>query len=283
MKTYLINMESAVARRKHMHFQFKKYHVAHEWVRATNGRALTEEQLADIANLEAIAAQPLKLSRGAIGCALSQKEVYDRMVRDNVEVALVLEDDMMFTKDVVPILQKIEREIRPGEIILLYYFSTEGAKPEFSTVEEIAPLYEHYQLMYPANEVRSAAAYVLTRETARRLSEAILPVQVEADDWMAFLRAGIIESMRCVVPKPFMCSLAETQIQLHQAAEDQQIKRRQPIKSRIGDVLYSTRLPILYPMLINKLEQNYLKDGMKDIKLSDEPSWAGRQRKDENS
>lgn len=270
MKTYVINLERAKERRHHMHRELRARRLTYEWVKAVDGRTLGESELETLVDMDAARAAPQKLTRGAMGAALSHKEVYDRMVRDGVDVALVLEDDMVPTKDIHAVLQRVRRVIQDGEVALLYYFILSTALPKLSSKGAVS-LGNRYGLHYPVDEVRSAGAYVLTQETARRLAEAIVPVRVEADDWRAFVGSGALDSVRCVTPVPVYTNYAETQIQLHQ--KDPSLEGS--MLNRLSNFVSRHRLPLLYPALLQYRYRKNKGGPYSRVDIVDEPSpWA---------
>lgn len=213
MKVYAINLERAVERRKHIIRQLEKYNLDYELIEGVDGKKLTDEELSRLCDLEAVQSRPYKLTVGALGCALSHLKAYQKMLADNVYVALILEDDVILPREINKLLTLVKNNIQNNEAILLHYFNV---SPEIQLLSRHEPtsLNDNYSLLYPVNFPMSGSAYVIKRETARALSEIKLPIRVEADDWGYFYKNGAVESLRCVYPKPVNLTYADTQIQI---------------------------------------------------------------------
>jgi glycosyl transferase family 25 len=192
--------------------------------------------------LEAVKARPYKLTKGALGCALSHLKAYQKMLADNVDVALILEDDAILPKEINKLLTFIENNIRDKEAILLHYFNLFPEKQLLSHHEEI-PLDNNYSLMYPVNFPLSGTAYVIKKETAFALSEIKLPIIAEADDWRHFYENGAVESLRCVYPKPVNLTYDYSQIQVQKNYNE--LPR---LRQKFFKFVYENKVPPFYQM-----------------------------------
>lgn len=107
---YFINMDSSVERRRQIERQqklFAKFQKPFTRIPAVIGRSLTETQLAKhctpfMKNFS---------TRAGIGCFLSHKRVWRRMIKNNERYALVLEDDCKLDKDCEQVLHTCLQEL----------------------------------------------------------------------------------------------------------------------------------------------------------------------------
>jgi len=104
---FVINLEKSADRRTAMAARLDPLHIDYTFFKAVNGHAL------DIDNLPAYDKTRRRLyfgrdlTKGEIGCLLSHRAVYQHMVDNNIERAIVFEDDVF----VEPTFPQLIREI----------------------------------------------------------------------------------------------------------------------------------------------------------------------------
>jgi len=117
---FIINLKQDTLRKKHMQELCKKYNLQVEFIEAVDGRALNTNKVEKVySSKKAIDKIGRELSRGEIGCALSHKKIYQRIVDENISEAIVLEDDINFNKELLEILQKVDNFPNRWNIVLL--------------------------------------------------------------------------------------------------------------------------------------------------------------------
>lgn len=102
MNAYIINLKSSIDRRKYMEQLLKSYCDILEahFVEAVDGRGLSDNQLENMWNQrETYKTYGRHLKGGEIGCSLSHRRCYEEMLKNGDEVALILEDDVVFEKN----------------------------------------------------------------------------------------------------------------------------------------------------------------------------------------
>ena len=78
-----------------------------EFVTAVDGRALTEEERSAYDRDRALRTYGVEMMPSEIGCYLSHHRLYERMVRERIDVALILEDDVRID----PVLPAVVRDV----------------------------------------------------------------------------------------------------------------------------------------------------------------------------
>lgn len=175
--------------------------VDYEFFDAVNGRALTEEQSSlfaddDIVTIEMAGGRKLlvedKLSPSEKGCALSHLKLYQKILDDGVQRAVVLEDDLDLHQDVYDALNKIDCIKEPWDIINFSSHiglkSLPFAKKYYADKEKGF----YFQRLGMRNNTLDAifnrrrvlicaALYVVTPNACRRLIELGYPVRLVAD------------------------------------------------------------------------------------------------------
>ena len=191
MKTYVINLEDAVARKQYMQEQLEKLPLlSPEFIAAVDGRKMTEQeqkQVFDIKKFEERYSR--KVRSGEIGCTLSHQKCYQKLVDSVEEYALILEDDAVLNdyyqncivNDICPLLQ-----VDIPQIVLLsgryWYFKSQRLSENYRIAEVYDALQTH--------------AYVINRSAAKLLIEAY-PF-IYADDWWYIRNKGI--RIRAILP-----------------------------------------------------------------------------------
>ncbi len=91
---FVINMERDTARRQHMVEVLGRIGMAAEFVTAVDGRAMPASDRAAYDHARALRIYGVGMKDSEIGCFLSHYRIYERMLREGIETALVLEDDV---------------------------------------------------------------------------------------------------------------------------------------------------------------------------------------------
>ena len=176
MKVFVISLERAKRRRKYLEEHLNALGMEYELVDAVDGRMLTQDEIEKHCDMEAVRKSPQWLNSGAIGCALSHYEAYRRIVEQNIDCALILEDDVLLPQNILMILDEVEKRIKDKEVILLYYAS--HRKCFFSTVGQEKII--DGALCYPMDIAQpiTTAAYVIKNQAAKNLKGLIKPIRV---------------------------------------------------------------------------------------------------------
>jgi glycosyl transferase, family 25 len=144
---------------------------------------------------------------GAAGCSLSHLKVYKKVLSDGADRALVLEDDVLLPPHLDSLVDSIAPLMDGAEVVLLHYvspFSAERGIPLRLSKQSALALPPSSALAEPFDvmDVSASGAYLITRDACERMSQAVLPIRVQIDDWGFFFKAGAFDRVRCVVPMP---------------------------------------------------------------------------------
>jgi glycosyl transferase family 25 len=196
MHAYVINLERSPNRRAYITAELEKVGLDYEIITGVDGRELDLHD-PTIVDPSLLANSPFPA--GAAGSALSHIKVYRKIIADGLSEALVLEDDVTVDADLGNLADAVAAQLTGAEIALIYHISKDTCKisPEGSVD---LPSSRRLALPIDIREVRSAAAYIITREACERMSKIVPPVRVNSDDWWLFYREGALDRLRCVVP-----------------------------------------------------------------------------------
>lgn len=172
---FIVNLERSEPRRKFILGHLHQLGLTGTVFPAVDGRTL------DLADLErrqiyrdefAHEKFSRSLSMAEIGCALSHVGLYEMLVRENIDVALVIEDDVELVDGFAGRLTTIMKELPEGWDVLQLYFTC-------SDVERIS---EHL-VRFPMKKALPVGApgYVITKRGAQKLIDNAYPIHYPAD------------------------------------------------------------------------------------------------------
>jgi len=204
MRAYVINLARSADRRMHMSVELQKVGIPYEFVDGVEGQDLdlTNPQVIDPSVLATDWFRP-----GIAGCALSHLRVYEKILLDNLDWALVLEDDAILPNDLEDLVGTLAGHMNGAEVALLHCQSPDICK---MSRHGLIRLPSSRQLVLPVNvnEVGSAVAYIITRDACKRMVEGFVPFQAHPDDWGHFFNEGALDRVRCVLPLPVRVDLS---------------------------------------------------------------------------
>lgn len=194
MQTYLINLEKDHARRAHMSSVLRQLELPYDLVKGVYGRDLSPSEIAlHCDQRKAKWRQARTLTSAEIGCSLSHVKVYNDIVKRNVPLSLILEDDVVLPNDIKNLLDELEQLV-------------DVSKPD---VYLLSKSDAHSKVAYRLNDRREirpfrsgfyASSYVVTKSAAERLLAYLYPVSHVADAWNRLSRFGIVD-LWVVVPE----------------------------------------------------------------------------------
>ncbi|MDB5198177.1 MAG: hypothetical protein JWO92_140 [Chitinophagaceae bacterium] len=199
MKYFVINLKSSLQRRKIMEDQLNKLNIPFEIFEAVKGMDLSEKEMAGYYEENYFRNRPGYFTPGAAGCAISHYLLYKKIVDEKIDVAIILEDDMILDKNFAEIADKVSAQIRNDEVILFFYQSYYKIPLAGSTVLPINKNFNLYQVV-SAVALRSTGGYMIKYETAKSLLENLKPFSSFPDDWKSFYDRKIINGVRIVYP-----------------------------------------------------------------------------------
>lgn len=263
MKTYVINLERSVHRREHILGEVNRFGLDYELIKAVDGAKMTDEERERLCDMNEVRKYPEWLSPGMLGCSLSHYNVYRKIIEDNVDIALVLEDDVILPDSLPVLLDEITQQIAENEVISLYYFSL---KPCVLSDRDVVPLSNGFTLRYPmdVNQPITTAGYVITNAAALTLADIILPVRVGPDSWGYFYENNGFESFRCVYPVPLVLTAAKSDI------------HNSTLRGTITKFIDDYKVPGFYS-LVRALRKREISSRSK-IELIDQPSPVGARK-----
>jgi glycosyl transferase family 25 len=196
MIAYFINLDRSPGRRRFMERQFQKAGVPSERVPAIDGEKLVVTD--EIADLERVADWGFLLTPYAIGCALAHVAAYRRFLQTDAKVALFFEDDITLCENFAAIAANCAEKLPEGALALFYFH---GDTKLFRREDAITLAGGRSLMRAETPEgAYSSGAYMIDRETARKIADFNMPVYTTADSWGVFSRNGLISGLYAVLP-----------------------------------------------------------------------------------
>lgn len=183
MKTFVISLKASKDRREIIQNKLSALKINFEFFDAvelkgsdkTSGRVLIAEDVA-----KKILRRPM--STNEIGCAISHLAVYKKILEENVEEALILEDDADCMEQLPEILSWLSSR-SCWEVVLLGHWSfneqsmSKGAEVCFFGKQRVLDRYICKASEFPLG----AYAYAIKRSAAMALTKSFEPVRMPAD------------------------------------------------------------------------------------------------------
>ena len=113
LKVFVISLERAVERRAHMQRLLAEVGLEAEFVSAVDGRAMTATDRAQYDSRLARRNYRSEMTNSEIACYLSHYRLYERIWRENLPVALILEDDIDIAAGFVETLKDLMADPDP--------------------------------------------------------------------------------------------------------------------------------------------------------------------------
>ncbi|KXB31531.1 hypothetical protein AT959_07700 [Dechloromonas denitrificans] len=194
-KIVIINLLRSKERRERVIKHLETLGLMGEVFSAIDGRQLPEDEIAAVYNAErAKTTEWGELTRGEIGCALSHRAIWQKLIDSHDAGWLIIEDDAVLPTDLPIWLQRLSELARNGDVIPLVKTSP---TPYFFRKVKL----DSRWLVYPNQSFIAATAYYITPLAARRLLEASTPIWFPIDCWYSTPGFKGVTPVRAVWPE----------------------------------------------------------------------------------
>lgn len=130
VEVFIISLERAEKRRAYMRDLVERLGLTAHFISAVDGQKLTDEQRARYSSQRATRVYGCDMTDNEIGCYLSHLQIYQRMVDQGIETALILEDDISCADDLKAVLQEVmQAPTRGWQVIRLQSTKRSVAQP----------------------------------------------------------------------------------------------------------------------------------------------------------
>ena len=207
-KIFVINLESSIKRRESVIKQMKALGLNFEFFRGVDGKILNlnNTKLFDVNYCPEKFG--FKLNEGEFGCASAHILLYLKIVEEQYDEVVILEDDFLITPDFKEVIYKIYSS-GPKRRELTYLYHGKAKKWPFK--RKINSKYNLFRYISPSKNSKrciiSAMAYMLTLKGARKLLNISLPMKLPADYFLGLIQYNKLKTYGvepvCVKPADF--------------------------------------------------------------------------------
>lgn len=199
MKTFIINLEKDTERKKYIVSQCMTFNLDCTVIPAVDGRKLSEDDLNKLIDPE----KSRGMTRGEIGCSLSHYNIYKKIVDDNIQHALILEDDARLEPNIHNALKILEKNISEAPTIVLL-----GPINKYSTLDskQVSDEFKMVNVL----EAALSHGYVINISAAKKLIKFLYPIWLEADRWVFFRDYNVVDVKALVPPSITLSTLSNT-------------------------------------------------------------------------
>jgi glycosyl transferase family 25 len=175
---FIINLERSTDRCADMTAKLAPLQIDYSFFKAIDGQALDIDTLPDYAKTSRLLSFGHGLMKGEIGCLLSHRAIYRHMVDNNIDKAIILEDDV----DIEPVFPQIIRDIihSPAQWDLVRFLAYDKVQKIGRDVFAL-PTKPHALARIPTTS-GGAYCYMLNLKAARvllqHMQKNVLPVDI---------------------------------------------------------------------------------------------------------
>lgn len=193
-KAFVISLPEAAQRREFMKAQLEKLGIAFDFFDAVDGRGFDVPNYPAYAKFRRRAFFGKDLTGGEIGCLLSHREIYERMVEQGIKRAVVFEDDAILHEDLPRVIEALLRHTDKFDLVR-FLGSEKVARLEQKIV---MPITGEYTLNRLCSTPGGAHAYLITLDGAKKLLAQMrcnyLPVDtLMGHVWVTGVRGFIVQ------------------------------------------------------------------------------------------
>jgi len=150
---------------------------------AVYGKDLDKETLSMVYNKKkSISEFGRELTKGEIGCALSHMNIYKHMIEQNIEKAIVFEDDIYIAQDFSSLLDTIDNYPNNWELILFgYHKGPEEDKSVKTSLRSRQKITAKHTLVRLVETSKGAHGYLISLRGAKKLMKQLSIIKAPID------------------------------------------------------------------------------------------------------
>lgn len=168
---YCINLDRDTDKKVHVLTLFKKYNLKVKFIQAIDGKKLPARKTMSSYSLgEAVKTIGRELVKSEIGCGLSHKSIFQEIVDQGIEEALILEDDVYFDERLSTILKAVAGMKNRYDILFLGHHSCNAVEiPTAYSFYCKECLTDDYVVTKLLENVCGTYGYIVSLEGAKKL------------------------------------------------------------------------------------------------------------------
>lgn len=191
MKFFIINLEQDIEKKEKITKLCDSLGIDYEVIKAIYGKALSEEEIKEntYPKEEQLKRFKRELSLGEIGCAMSHRYCYQRIIDDNLEDAIILEDDAIFNEELLEFLKYKDEFPRDLELLLIGHYmqvyNDDGFRIESQHSLRFNKNIAKWKIKRLVSGGNGTHGYYLTKNGAVKLLDKMQKIYIPSDHYTA--------------------------------------------------------------------------------------------------
>ena len=194
-KIYVLSLNDEFERRKDINNQLSSQKQNFEFIDAIDLRHVSETELDSYRNLKALNSKR-QLKKSELGCMLSHQLIYEKVIKEDIDFAVILEDDAFINSEFADFINSIcteQEQIKYFNILLSGY--TKLLKKDEKRFYLKEPIKKVFKIANKdignvwTNWTSGTVSYIITKQGAKKMVS--LSNYGLADDWGIYSSKGI--------------------------------------------------------------------------------------------
>jgi glycosyl transferase family 25 len=168
---FIVNLKKDTEKKAHMQQLCKQHGLDCQFIDAVYGKEVVEKKLAKVYNRKrTLEEMGRELTAGEIGCTLSHKYIYQKMIDEHIEKAIIFEDDIIFDQSIHEVLSSIDNFPDDWEVTLLIYYRILPSLNRYCiSLRNRIPVSKHFKIVRFIDLMHSTAGYAINLSGATKL------------------------------------------------------------------------------------------------------------------
>ncbi|MEZ9947932.1 glycosyltransferase family 25 protein [Vibrio breoganii] len=171
IKIFVINLKKDRHKRSAIVKHLSSLQLAYEIIDAVDGRLLSDvqvENMTDVRLSKKLIGRGL--TRGEVGCALSHLEIYKRVLNENLNYALILEDDVTVSDKIFDFFDCLSNLPEKLDVLLLgYYNNPNTEKKSTASFWGSMSIGKSYRCLRLIEKAYGTHGYIITNAGANKI------------------------------------------------------------------------------------------------------------------
>lgn len=182
---FIINLQKDINKKEHMQKHCEKNHLTPIFTEAIYGNDLNEGGISKVYSKDlALKYIGRELTKGEIGTALSHLRIYQEMIDQNIQAALILEDDVGFeinNQDLIHIVEKLPND---WECIMLGHHAKRSRDIDtLASIWEKKQIDDNLQCVRFSEQPMGAYGYIINKAGALKRLNDFKVIDRPIDHW----------------------------------------------------------------------------------------------------
>lgn len=174
MKFLIINLKKATQRKEYISQLCQKYKLDYEIIEAVEGKVISKEEYLNIVDYDKMLNfHKRKLGLGELGCSLSHRKCYEKILQEDINHAIILEDDAYFDERLLNFLKYANEFPKDLELLLLGHqrqvYNDDGFRIESPYSRRFVKKIANYKIRRLIGRGNGTYGYFITKSGALKL------------------------------------------------------------------------------------------------------------------